>query len=232
MRRFWSPDDFESDSSSVPSEHEAAEVCRDLLTKSVHLRLGSDEQTWAQLSGGLDSSAVVSVAQWMFEHGRSPRGLAGTITYVDRHGTGADEREYSDAVVSRWRLCNTAIVDPPFCTTTIARCRAQTFPRPRYRFTPESTDCARYCDVLAGAYYLPAWEAMNYLRAQCSFSPTSSPVFVSGQPYERWQAARRWDACLFGTSHIGMRYCHSSLGVFKTTLAEIVDGCLRGCVKR
>jgi asparagine synthase (glutamine-hydrolysing) len=79
----------------------------------VRLRLSGYEDTWSQLSGGLDSSSVVSIAQWLAERGSIPRGLAGTATYVDRRGTAADEREFSDVVAAHWRLRNETIIDPP-----------------------------------------------------------------------------------------------------------------------
>ena len=66
------------------------------------------------------------------ERGAIADGLAGTVTSADSHGTGTDERKYSDAVVSHWRVRNEAIVDPPFGTTTVARSRgltSQHFPR-------------------------------------------------------------------------------------------------------
>jgi asparagine synthase (glutamine-hydrolysing) len=113
LHQYWSPYDFEVDPTWTRREREAAEVCRQLLTESVQLRLSGNGETWAQLSGGIDSSAVAGIAQSLAERGTVARGLAGTVTYVDRQGTSADEREYSNAVVSRWRLRNETIVDPP-----------------------------------------------------------------------------------------------------------------------
>lgn len=113
LHQYWSPDHFAPDRTWVRREREAAEIFRDLFAESVRLRLSGNGGTWAQLSGGLDSSSVVSVTQWLLERGRVARGLDGTVTYVDRQGTGADERRYSDAVVQRWRLRNEVIVDPP-----------------------------------------------------------------------------------------------------------------------
>ena len=89
---------------------EGADMCRALLQEAVRSRL-SGGVTWAQLSGGLDSSSVVSTAQWLMEAERSTPGLNGTVTYVDRHGTGADERRYSQAVVERFRIRNEIISD-------------------------------------------------------------------------------------------------------------------------
>ncbi|MGH7574224.1 MAG: asparagine synthase-related protein [Longimicrobiales bacterium] len=113
VRRYWSAHEFETDHSWVRREQEAAETCRDLLADAVRLRLGGEGETWAELSGGMDSSSVVSTAQWLAQQGRVPHGLAGTVTYVETGGTGADEREYSDAVVNTWGLRNEQIIDAP-----------------------------------------------------------------------------------------------------------------------
>ncbi len=113
MRRYWSPTDFRPDPGLAQAGRQAAETCRELLAASVRLRLGPAGTTWAQLSGGLDSSSVVSTAQWMAERGVIADGLAGTVTYVDREGTDSDERRYSDPVVARWGVRNETIVEPP-----------------------------------------------------------------------------------------------------------------------
>jgi asparagine synthase (glutamine-hydrolysing) len=113
MRQYWSAYDFQPEPALALSERNAAEQCRSLLVDSVRVRLGNESETWAQLSGGIDSSSVVSVAQWLATSGALPHGLSGTVSYVDSHGTGADEREYSDAVVKRWALRNDTIIDAP-----------------------------------------------------------------------------------------------------------------------
>ncbi|MBX6331634.1 MAG: hypothetical protein IRY91_07290, partial [Gemmatimonadaceae bacterium] len=110
---YWSPFDFAFGPPSTRSQSEAVAICRDLLRDAVQSRLTGSPDVWAHLSGGLDSSSVVSLAQWLATTGATPQGLAGTITYVDSHGTGADEREYSEAVVARWNVRNETIVDPP-----------------------------------------------------------------------------------------------------------------------
>jgi asparagine synthase (glutamine-hydrolysing) len=113
IQRYWSPADVEVQPTWSEREAEAIDTCRALLLESIRMRLAGGQETWAQLSGGLDSSSVVSLAGWLAEHGDVPRALAGTVTYVDRIGTQTDEREYADAVARRYGLPNVAIVDPP-----------------------------------------------------------------------------------------------------------------------
>lgn len=113
-REYWFPEHFEPDPAWGESEQAVVERCRELLVESVRLRLSATGDTWAQLSGGLDSSSIVSIVQCLAEQGAIPHGLAGTVTFVDREGAGTDEREYANTVVARWRVRNETIVDPPF----------------------------------------------------------------------------------------------------------------------
>ena len=116
LARYWRPEDVALDVSrahAVQAERQVVEECQHLLAQSVRTSLSGDGAVWAQLSGGLDSSSVTSVAQWLAERGSVAHGLAGTVTFVDHHGTGTDERRYSDSVVRRWRIRNEAIIDPP-----------------------------------------------------------------------------------------------------------------------
>ncbi|MBA2301232.1 MAG: hypothetical protein H0W08_01210 [Acidobacteria bacterium] len=113
IQQYWHSSGFEVEEAWERCEGEAVELCRQLLIQSVRLRLGTQGETWAQLSGGLDSSSIVSLVQWLAGRGDITHGLAGTVTHVDREGTGSDERQYSDAVVHRWSVRNETIVGAP-----------------------------------------------------------------------------------------------------------------------
>lgn len=113
IQQYWHAAAFATEQTWVRSEPRVVDTCRQLLVDSVRQRVVGGGATWAQLSGGVDSSSVVSVVQWLAERGDIPQGLAGTVTFVDHHGTSTDERPYSDSVVSRWQLRNEVIVDPP-----------------------------------------------------------------------------------------------------------------------
>ena len=112
-RVYWDPGQSEPEPAFAAAPHRAAETCRELLAEAVRLRLTQDGRTWAQLSGGLDSSSVVGLSQWLAERGQVAQGLTGTVTYVDQPGTEADERDFSDLVVRQWQLPNHTIVNPP-----------------------------------------------------------------------------------------------------------------------
>jgi asparagine synthase (glutamine-hydrolysing) len=77
---------------------------RTLLGEAVRAQMGEPGETWAHLSGGLDSSSITALAA--AEGG----GLGGTLTVVDSLGTG-DERAYSDRVVEQYGLRNEQVAD-------------------------------------------------------------------------------------------------------------------------
>lgn len=84
--------------------HEDAREFRALVERAVAQHLDPGGITWADLSGGLDSSTVVSVAS--LEGQRHPaRALGGTITHV---GSIGDENEtaFSNVVVQQYALRN------------------------------------------------------------------------------------------------------------------------------
>lgn len=107
-RRFWSAADFAPAEAVI--ETESTERFRELFEEAVRVRMEDGVPVWSQLSGGLDSSSVVSMAQVLAEAGRGP-GIAGTVTVAEMLGDG-DERRYSDVVVRRWGLRNEQVVDP------------------------------------------------------------------------------------------------------------------------
>ncbi len=103
-RPYWSATDF------VPAddanEAESVATFGQLFRSAIAQRLERDGRTWAQLSGGLDSSSIVCAAeQWL---GRGS--IGGTVTLVDTLGDG-DERRFSDLVVQKYDLRNEQVQD-------------------------------------------------------------------------------------------------------------------------
>jgi asparagine synthase (glutamine-hydrolysing) len=155
--QYWDVAAFELERRWARSEQEAVQTCRNLLIEAVRLRLGCNGDTWAQLSGGLDSSTVVCLAQWLAERGDVPHGLAGTVTYVDRQGDWTDERAYSDAVVTRWHVHNATVVDAP---TWYEHGHAQPLPdQPRFDlpFYPRNRRLTSVVRGAGGKILLTGW---------------------------------------------------------------------------
>ena len=109
VRTYWSAAEFEP--KPVCDEGAAVEEFRSLLFDAVRLCLTGDAGTWSELSGGLDSSSIVSIAQTLERRGDVATGVGGTLTYVDSVGAGSDERIYSDSVVQTYGIRNELLVD-------------------------------------------------------------------------------------------------------------------------
>lgn len=99
LERYWSPEP------AAPiryrTDEEYAAECRDILVRSVGCRMRSDRPTSALLSGGLDSSSVVTVAHRLVRgQGEPPRPFS--MVFPDHPES--DERPFIDAVT---RACGT-----------------------------------------------------------------------------------------------------------------------------
>lgn len=108
VRRYWSPDRFDID--PLLSGSDAVEELRTRFAEAVRLRLAGRGAIWAELSGGLDTSAVVSMSSWLHRCGAAESGLSGTVTYADSLGSG-DESEFVDAVVEATGVQNEQVLD-------------------------------------------------------------------------------------------------------------------------
>ncbi|MGH9346858.1 MAG: asparagine synthase-related protein [Vicinamibacterales bacterium] len=108
LHRYWSVDRVRM-IENITLEEAGREFKR-LLNRSVLAHISPQGQTWSHLSGGLDSSSVVSVAATLADSGDTRNRLGGTISWVDSLGN-ADETVYVDAVTRRFGLRNERIVD-------------------------------------------------------------------------------------------------------------------------
>lgn len=109
--RYWGPPDLTDDASDRPDPSDSRRVdeFRELLVDSVALQLRSDVPLGSCLSGGLDSSAIVSIASGL-RHGhvvssrstRRDRDAAPQLAFfAEFRDPGIDERPYVDAVVEQ-----------------------------------------------------------------------------------------------------------------------------------
>lgn len=98
---FWSPFAFRpAQRSTSPADVKSFGT---LFASGVSNAMSAN--TWSELSGGLDSSSVVSLAKSLHMSGRSVWDILGTISIVDELGEG-DERPYSDLVVRQYGVRN------------------------------------------------------------------------------------------------------------------------------
>ena len=84
-------------------DEEYAEHCRELIAEAVHCRLRSHGPVAADLSGGLDSSSVVSMAQHLIQNGKTNVSGFKTFSWVFP-GQPCDESRFIEDVIHRWQL--------------------------------------------------------------------------------------------------------------------------------
>ena len=165
--RHWRAMDFAP--AEVADEREAVDAFRALFADAVRARMTGGPDSWSQLSGGLDSSSVVSMAQHLAATGDVAAGLGGTVTVVDALGDG-DETRFSGTVVRRWGVRNETLADPWPWEDDGAPPVATDEPRPHYPFW---TRDRRLCDLVrrnGGRVLLSGQGADHYLDGPLTFA--------------------------------------------------------------
>lgn len=90
-------------------EWEYEEHLRDVFARAVGARLRSTRPVWADLSGGLDSSSVVCLADWLIRRGVVDALRLRTVSMVSDESPEVDERRFI-AVVDEARSSNSELV--------------------------------------------------------------------------------------------------------------------------
>ncbi len=91
-RRFWNLDPEHE--IRYPNDSDYEEQFRQLFRDAVRCRLRSDGPVWAELSGGLDSSSIVCVADQIMEAGEASTPRFETFSYIDEHSTTFFDRHF------------------------------------------------------------------------------------------------------------------------------------------
>ena len=104
--RYWNPPDGKE--IYYRRDKEYAEHFLDIFTRVLRASMRSHRPVGAHLSGGLDSSSVVGLAQSLFRQGKLPENNFETFSLVFP-GFGCDEGEYIQAVIEQWKVKNTSI---------------------------------------------------------------------------------------------------------------------------
>lgn len=89
-----------------PTREEASEVENEerffaLFSEAVESRMRLSQPAFAELSGGLDSSSIVCMADSLIDTGDVPHPCLQTVSYVYDESTSADERDFIAEVESR-----------------------------------------------------------------------------------------------------------------------------------
>lgn len=92
VHRYWGLDPNKEIRYSSDSEYE--EHFRSLFREAVRVRLRADGPVWATVSGGLDSSSIVCMADEVFRLGEAAVSRLETVSYVYDEATSSDERTF------------------------------------------------------------------------------------------------------------------------------------------
>lgn len=196
-RRYWSTDAFQA--AETASEGESVARFKTLLTSAVANRLEPDGETWAQLSGGLDSSSIVTVAEGVIQ----PGALGGTVTLVDSLGS-ADERVFSDLVVQQHGLRNEQIQDAWPWQDDGCGAPLTDEPHPLYPFHARDQ---RMCSTVlsnGGRVLLSGLGSDHYLFGNLSYIPdllAAGRIFAAARELAHWSLAERQSFWLMARRH-------------------------------
>lgn len=94
--RFWQPDVSREIRYGNDADYE--EHFRHLFREAVRCRLRSDRPVWAELSGGLDSSSIVCMADRIMSAGEAATPRLETVSYVDEDATTFYDRTFIRAI--------------------------------------------------------------------------------------------------------------------------------------
>jgi asparagine synthase (glutamine-hydrolysing) len=183
---YWTTDQFAPQ--SLTSVSEAVDRFRELFQRAVTVRLRGRSDCWARLSGGLDSSSIVCTAQSLASVGRIPHGIGGTITTVDSYGRG-DERDFSDEVIGRYRLCGLYVVDYWMWRDDHVQPPLTDVPTTRYPFFARDLRSAELVRNAGGRSLLCGIGADHYLSSTGRYI---SDLFGQGHVDRGLREAYRW----------------------------------------
>jgi asparagine synthase (glutamine-hydrolysing) len=189
VSRYWSPADFAVNPSLNAGEQ--IEIFRELFVQAVTKGVSGTNDVWAQLSGGLDSSSIVSTAEWLALTGTTSA-IAGTLTVVDSLGSG-DETEYSNAVLDQHRLENTRIVNEGMWSDDGLDPPLSDQPYPAYPFFARDRRMRDIVRAEGGRVLLSGEGADHYLTGSLHFV---ADWIADRRVWEALQELSHWSATL------------------------------------
>lgn len=157
-REFWRPDSRQQIRYRRDSDYE--EHFRELFRDAVGCRLRSDGPVWAELSGGLDSSSIVCMADQIVEAGESETSQLETVSYVYDKSPASDERRFIGEIERQRGRTGHYFHEDEFVgrfleldLSTIVR------PNPIYRFTADTIGYMHACSRPAAGSCFREWPA-------------------------------------------------------------------------
>jgi len=172
MERYWYPEKIEANYSI--SEEEAAKKLKALLSKAVDKRIDSLEETAFEVSGGLDSSSVVSLLA------QSVSASAIDSYSMDFSYMKCDENEYIDALLKKYPLHHQKIVSGTLDYQEV------------YSFKHLYSMSPNWPITLTFAMLLPMLEQMKRDGKKVVISGQGGDHLFTGTPYVFYDLFRRF----------------------------------------
>src|SRR4030095_15633203 len=99
VHRFWGLDPHREIRYGSDAEYE--EHFRHLFTEAVRCCLRSDRPVWSDLSGGLDSSSIVCVADQLIKSGKTETSLLDNVSCIRDESPSSNETKFIRCVEER-----------------------------------------------------------------------------------------------------------------------------------
>lgn len=112
-QRYWRPEELPEVVHSDPRDYAAQYL--EHLRDAVEVNLRADGPVWCDLSGGLDSSSAVCLAQEILRAGETDAPDFGTLTILFDETSSGDEEKYRRAVLDKYSLEANYIVGDACC---------------------------------------------------------------------------------------------------------------------
>lgn len=203
-RKFWAAEPKCTLHYSTDGEYEMH--FRHLFAESLRCRLRADGPVMAELSGGVDSSSIVCMANHLIREGKTHSKSLETVTFAYDGSHTSDETRFVDAVVNATGLVNHRIVDK----TILARhsiSDGNFIPNPHRCFSETFLTIQAHMHAIGARVLLTGLCGDHVFMHEPSYCPLLAELLAQGKLSEMhhlaaWVCARRkksyWETLWFG----------------------------------
>jgi asparagine synthase (glutamine-hydrolysing) len=190
-REFWRPDVNQQIRYRSDADYE--DHFRDLFREAVRCRLRADGPVWAELSGGLDSSSIVCLADEVIQSGAAQTAQLETVSYVYDHSPASDERRFiAEVETRRGRAGQHFHEDESVGRFLNLDLDAVVRPNPIYRFTARHEWVRMRMQQTGGKVLLSGIGGDNLLWSSVEISPQLADLLVQLKPASLHRQVRLW----------------------------------------
>lgn len=186
--QLWDPASCGDVRLRTDSDYEAR--FRDLFAQSVERRLRTPGVAIAELSGGLDSSSIVSMAHEVLRADKSGQARLATVSYIYDGSRTGDEREFIKEV-EQLRGVETSFIQDKNAVPLSSAPRA---PRPSglHLFHETYETLREFVGSINGSILLSGLGGDEITLNEETFCPDLISLLKRGRPIAAFRAARRW----------------------------------------